>query len=76
MRLPCLLRVHRGDRKLRDLADQAGINAGDLSRIERGIMLPSDELVPALEDAYGVPWGLWYAPELQTLVLADDESLA
>ncbi|MGH2715415.1 MAG: helix-turn-helix domain-containing protein [Thermoleophilaceae bacterium] len=70
MRLACRLRELREAREL-SLADvkaalPAGVKAsrGDLSRIERGMMLPPQKWVSALEAAYGAPSSSWYpSPE-------------
>jgi hypothetical protein len=42
--------------------DYPRIHRGDLSRLERGRLLPPDEWVPLLEAAYGAPQSSWYTP--------------
>lgn len=44
------------------LPSDAKIARGDLSRLERGRLLPPDEWVPLLELAYGTPESTWYTP--------------
>ena len=39
---------------LRDLSHMTGINRGHLSRIERGIHVPSPRIVQAVADALGI----------------------
>lgn len=78
MRLTCRLREYRGDRSLRNMADatnQAGyqVSAGELSRIERGTLLPTDKQIPALEQAYGHPATDWYDP-IALLAIQVDEA--
>jgi len=76
VRVACNLREIRGDRKLRHLAAQANVHPGALSEIERGIRLPRDTDVAALEQAYGAPWTAWYgrlATPIAQLDLATDE---
>lgn len=60
MRLRCRLRDHRGDRSLRELERETGINRAYLSLIKRGKLLPPDRLVGQLEQAYGLPLDEWY----------------
>ena len=60
MRVRCHLREIRGRRALRDLAEDARINRGTLSLIERGRLLPADKQIESLERAYGRPIGEWY----------------
>ncbi len=62
MRLFCHLRTIRGDRSMAELARQANINPGELSKIEAGRQLPRDIWVPALELAYGAHASDWYEP--------------
>jgi transcriptional regulator with XRE-family HTH domain len=64
MRLRCRMReVRTFERKgLREVAEQAGINRGTLSFIEQGRLLPLDEQIPALEQAYGRPIEQLYSP--------------
>lgn len=71
-RLNCFLRELRGPASLREIAEVAEVNPGDLSRIENGTMIPRDEDVPALERAYGAPISSWYPP-LTLLALESDE---
>ena len=72
MRVHCSLRTIRGRRRLRELADAAGVNAGTLSAIERGRTLPKDEWVEPLEQAYGQAITEWY-PRPVLLALQPDE---
>lgn len=74
MRLHCTLRVLRGKRSLRDMQLATGISGGELSRIERGILLPADTQVAALEHAYGAPSHEWYHPQALLVIQADDET--
>jgi transcriptional regulator with XRE-family HTH domain len=50
VRLPCHLRRIRGDRTLREIADQSGVNAAALSQIERGLMVPRNDQIEPLGD--------------------------
>lgn len=74
-RLRCFLRELRGPRTLREQAAKAGVNHGELSRIEAGIALPRDEDVPALEQAYGAPITDWYHPLVLVALEFDDSAL-
>jgi transcriptional regulator with XRE-family HTH domain len=62
VRLACRLRALRAERSLRTLAEQVGVNRGQLSEIERGVRLPPDELLERLEATIGAPAHEWYAP--------------
>lgn len=75
MRLVCHLRRLRGDRKLIDVSRETGIHIGELSRIERGIMLPPDDKLPVLEQVYGVSRGDFYASGTVSIV-SDAEATA
>lgn len=72
MRVKCKLRMLRGEKSLRELAAATGISRGTLSRYERGIQLPTDAHVPALERAYRANATLWYAPHVWIEIEADD----
>lgn len=65
MRVTCRLRDVRVEMMprptLRGMADATRIHPGDLSRIERGMMLPTDEQLRRIEQAYGVPRDAIYA---------------
>lgn len=74
MRVRCFLKDIRGPITLRKIADTAGVNPGMLSRIEAGIMFPSDDEVPALEHAYGTPITNWYPPMVLLAVEFGDEA--
>lgn len=74
-RLRCFLRELRGPVSLRQIAAQAEVNAGELSRIEAGLALPRDEDVPALERAYGAPITSWYHPQALLAMEFDDSCL-
>jgi transcriptional regulator with XRE-family HTH domain len=51
------LRELRGDRSLRDVAKQAGVNHGYLSQLERGeITAPAPAILQRLAKGYGVPF--------------------
>jgi transcriptional regulator with XRE-family HTH domain len=49
------LRRARGDRTLRDVADQTGISTSTLSRLESGLRKPTLELLLPLTQAYRIP---------------------
>lgn len=74
-RLRCFLRELRGPVGLREVAEAAGVNRGDLSRIEAGLQVPHDSDVPALEKAYGAPITDWYHPLCLLALEFDDEAL-
>lgn len=76
MRLPCLLRDIRGERKLAEIASTAGVNPGELSKIETGQQLPKDKWIPALEAAYGVSVAEWYEWHGPYLLAESDEKAA
>lgn len=57
---------------LRDIEHRAGVSPGVLSQIERGVMLPADRQLAALEAAYGAPLHDWYSPRV-LVVLQEDE---
>lgn len=59
MRLRCRLRELRGNRSLRDVEEATKVNRGDLSRIELGRQVPTDEQMEALEPVYGPMTGWW-----------------
>lgn len=58
---------------LRDIEKLAGVSAGVLSQIERGVMLPPDRQVAQLEDAYGRPIEEWYEPRVLTVLQSDGD---
>jgi transcriptional regulator with XRE-family HTH domain len=72
MFVECRLREIRGERSLRELAKAAGLNRGDLSRLERGLRLPPDEWIEQLEEAYGAPRHDWYPPHVLLALSARD----
>ena len=72
MRVRCRLRDLRGDRSLREVAEAAGVNRGELSKIENGRLLPRDEWLERIEQAYGAPPHDWY-PDYQLLQFEHDE---
>jgi transcriptional regulator with XRE-family HTH domain len=61
LNLICHLREIRGDRPITEIQGASGINRGTLSQIERGLMLPLDRQIEALERAYGAPAEQWYS---------------
>lgn len=75
MRVTCRLREIRlgmtPTPTLRAMADDVGIHAGTLSRIEHGRMLPTDDELRRIEQAYGVPRDAIYAAHI-TLTIAHD----
>lgn len=73
MRVRCHLREIRGGRRLADIAALSGVRVPDLSRIERGVMLPTDADVPKLAAAYGAVLDEWYdwEPPQQMVVDVD-----
>jgi transcriptional regulator with XRE-family HTH domain len=74
MRVRCHLREIRGARSLRSIADEAGVNPGQLSMIEAGKTLPKDDEVPRLAKAYGRQFTDWYPPlVLSAIEVGDDE---
>ena len=51
------LRAHRGDRSLREVAKQAGVNHGYLSQLERGeVAEPAPAILQKLATGYGLPF--------------------
>ena len=72
MRVRCFLKEIRGPASMRSIAEAAGVNAGELSRIEQGTALPRDEDVPALERAYGKSIAEWYPPLVLLAVEFED----
>ncbi len=75
MRLRCFLRTIRGERPLREMARVANVNAGELSRIENGSALPRDEVIPALEQAYGALFEDWYPKRTAIAFESEDGEL-
>ena len=74
MTVACHLRALRGERSLRQVAEEAGVNRGLLSEIERGLRLPPDSWIEPLERTYGVPVEQWYDRRtLLVLRLEEDE---
>ena len=70
MRVRCYLPILRGERTIASIAKLTGINAGTLSRLENGVMLPADRDLDALQAEYG-PIADWYPP-LVLLALETD----
>ena len=56
------LRQKRG-KSLEDVAAAVGTDAGNLSRIERGIQLPSGQLAQRIADFYGKKIHLIWCPK-------------
>lgn len=78
MRIACHLRTIRGDRTMKQIATAAEANGANvsqavLSQVERGLMLPADPLVPALEAAYGAPITDWYDSRTLLALVPDHE---
>ncbi len=73
MRLRCKLRQLRGDRPLSEIAKATKINRGTLSLIELGRLLPKDEQIEPMEQAYGEPFECWYTRRAN-VVLEEDEA--
>ncbi|HVM69554.1 MAG TPA: helix-turn-helix transcriptional regulator [Gaiellaceae bacterium] len=78
MHVRCRLRQLRnlmpGDVSLRDMEERTGISRGTLSQLERGILLPLDRQIDALEHGYGAPIVAWYDPHaLLALQTGDGE---
>ncbi len=74
MHLACKLREIRDGRTLRAIADASGVAVPTLSQIERGLMLPRDDQVAALELAYGIPLAEWYDPQTLLALQHGDET--
>lgn len=69
MRVRCKLRELRGRRSISEMARACAehglkISSGSLSLLERGLMLPPDRQIEALQNAYGAPITDWYMPGL------------
>lgn len=64
MRIACRLREIRAERglSLRDAERMTGIARTDLSKVERGRLLPRDDWLEELEEAYGAEHSTWYVP--------------
>lgn len=60
---------------LRDIERVAGVPASALSAIERGVMLPPDHQIDALEKAYGAPVTDWYDPRTLLVLQLDGDDL-
>jgi transcriptional regulator with XRE-family HTH domain len=76
VRLVCRLRAARGEKSLRDMANETRISRGQLSEIETGRRLPTDNQVTVLELSYGVARDDFYAtaaPVATLLPVVSDE---
>lgn len=73
MRVRCFLPLLRGERTIASIAELTGVNAGTLSRIENGVMLPADRDLDALQDEYG-PISDWYPPPVLLALETDPDS--
>jgi transcriptional regulator with XRE-family HTH domain len=79
MRIACHLRAIRGNRTMKQIAqaadaDGARVSLAVLSQVERGLMLPPDAVLPALEAAYGAPITDWYEPRVLLVLQADEDN--
>lgn len=74
MHLACQLRSFRGDRTLKQVAAASGVPQSMLSMIERGLMVPTDQQIPGLEEAYGHPVSAWYDRRTLLALQAGDGS--
>jgi transcriptional regulator with XRE-family HTH domain len=72
VKLQCHLREARGERTLREISTATGVSQPDLSRIERGTLLPADVAVPLLEEAYGIPVTAWFPPQVLLAITGDE----
>lgn len=75
MRVPCHLKDYReqSGRTQRQLATASGVASGTLSMIETGRMLPKEEHIPGLEQAYGHPIHEWYPPHVLLVIEREHE---
>lgn len=76
MRIACNLRRFREQKgiSLRDAEVATGISRGQLSRIEKGRMLPTDSEAAKIAGVYGKPPITWYTASLSSpLILGDEE---
>jgi transcriptional regulator with XRE-family HTH domain len=73
VRLRCFIHEGRGDRSLRQIAALTGVSAGELSLIERGRLLPTDDQVEAIERVYGIERIDWYHDWGKLAIEADEE---
>jgi hypothetical protein len=60
------LRSLRGDLSLAEASERSGVSRPELSRVERGMLLPLDLWTPGLVRVYGPVEG-WYARRLRLL---------
>lgn len=74
MRVNCKLRRLRGDRSLRQIAEIAGVSAGQLSQIEQGRALPRGRDIARLEAAYGAPVEQWYSRRTLLAITEDEDA--
>jgi transcriptional regulator with XRE-family HTH domain len=58
---------------IEQLARRCGVSGGNLSMLERGMSLPLDRHLEALETAYGQTIDAWYDPRLLPWLERDPE---
>ena len=75
MRVRCYLREIRGGRSLRSVAEEAGVQPGKLSMIERGESFPTDDELARLVAAYRAGVVDWYPPVVLLAIESDDSKL-
>lgn len=73
MKVACSLRVHRY-LPLRETGARVGIAFGQLSMIERGRLLPTDEELARIEAVYGIDRTVIYPAEV--LEVLDPDGIA
>jgi transcriptional regulator with XRE-family HTH domain len=58
---------------LKDLERRSGVATSVLSQVERGVLLPLDRHLDALEEAYGAPVDSWYDARTLLILQADGD---
>lgn len=74
MKVRCRLRDIRGERRLRAIAEESGVAAGQLSLLEQGRSLPRDRDLERLEAAYGKPVEEWYSRRTLVAITEEDDT--